>query len=1632
MTVATPLSPAESDSEIAALVETLRLTERRLEELTGGHVDSLIDSEGRTIVLQRAQNELRRSEAAKQTALLDSLPAHVALLDADGVIVSVNEAWRRFARENALQGPENGIGVNYIRVCERAQGTHANEAREVAAGIRAVLAGTAKNFSIEYPCHSPLEQRWYLLTVSPIGDDRSKGAVLMHVNVTARTQATAALKKLSQQIERREKLLNMTFSSISDFAYALDRQGRFLFANKPLLDMWGTTLEEAVGKTFLEVGYTADAAADLQRDLETVLATKGKVSGEIAHLNLAGHKSLYEYVFSPALAADGTVDFVVGCSRDFTARRQADDQVRTSQRHLRNLIDGLGPSMFVGLLTPEGILIEVNESPLAAVGLERADVLGRPFAETHWWSHSPHAQQQLREAIVRAAHGDASHYEVQTRGVGDETMDIDFSLQPLRDENGKVAFLIPSAIVITERKRTETLLRNSEAEFRTLAESVPQIVWVTTSDGRALYLNQHWIDYTGLTLEESLGQGWNVPFHPEEQRRAWVARRQAVATVSSYSFEARMRRADGEYRWWLVQGVPQPDATGNVSKWFGTCTDIHDLKLAELERSRSNRDLQRQRTELRVLFDLVPAMIWFKDTENNILRVNQRVADLAGLSVAQIEGKPSVEIYPQEAAAFYAADLEVMRSEKPKRIVETVQDGKGNELWVQTDKVPYRDDNGKVIGIVVMAQDITERKNDQDALRALNERLTNTLESITDGFFTVDRNWRITYVNGQAERMWDRPRDQLVGSVLWEALPGIVGTEFEHGYRRAMADDVPVKVEATVPPDSSWFLANAYPSEEGLTVSFRDTTVDRAARHQLLLLDASVSQLNDIVVITEAAPLDAPGPRILFVNDAFERSTGYSREDALGNSPRLLQGPLTSRVELDRIRVALSRFEHVHAELVNYNKAGQPYWIEIDIVPFGVEGEGYTHFVEVGRDITQRKVDQDALRELNNDLEVRVSSRTAELNLARNEADHANHAKSAFLASMSHEIRTPMNGVIGMMDVLNQTSLQDHQVEMVDLVRDSAYSLLGIIDNILDFSKIEAGKLEVDIGPVQLRHVVEKVSGMLDHLAIKSDVGLMVFVDPAIPSTILGDETRLRQVLLNLTGNAIKFSGGGGQRGEVSVRVLLAARESHFVTVDLIVADNGIGMDAETIGRLFTPFSQADVSTTRRYGGTGLGLVISQMLVRLMEGTIAVESAPEQGSTFTVRLRFAIPDVQGEEGHTEQLVTGLRCRIVGTDAELAGDLSAYLTPAGAVVERSLSLEAAAAEPNRTGKSLWIILPGADVPPIAELRAMAATPGGETAFLVLGRGKRRRTRVEAPDLLTIDADVLSRRTLFHALAVASGRANEDVPIAETDAASDAEVAPLRRDAQQQGRLILVAEDNETNRKVIMHQLQLIGFAAEVAVNGRDALVRWRSGDFSLLLTDLHMPEMDGYQLTAAIRAEEKDGSRAPIIALTANALRDEQKRCLDAGMNAYLTKPVRLPELKAVIEEWLAPALPAAASPTGNIAIRAAAAPVDLAVLRLLIGDDEGVISEVLKSFRESAERSSAEIKQGSSDRSMHAVVDAAHRLKSGARAIGALRLGEICADIEQKAPSLDAEALGTLLGGFDTELGAVYAHLDSR
>jgi two-component system sensor histidine kinase/response regulator len=763
--------------------------------------------------------------------------------------------------------------------------------------------------------------------------------------------------------------------------------------------------------------------------------------------------------------------------------------------------------------------------------------------------------------------------------------------------------------------------------------------------------------------------------------------------------------------------------------------------------------------------------------------------------------------------------------------------------------------------------------------------------------------------------------------------------------------------------------------------------------------------------------------RLLEVNDSSCAMLGYTREELL----RMSLADLDASPDASRIAIieGLKQPEAVRSERAQRRKDGRAILVEMSVNYLPHSGGRIFCFA---RDITDRKAAEDALMRLNEELEVRVSMRTEDLEEARKDAENANKAKASFLANMTHELRTPLNGVIGMLDVMKQTTLESHQVEMLDLAAESATSLLGIVDDILDFSKIEAGRLGIESLPFSLEEVVENTCAVLSPLAEKLNVELTLFTDPALPARVLGDAVRLKQVLLNLANNAVKFSSLKDRRSRVSVKAAVASQSAHETTLVFEVKDDGIGMEPETIAGLFRSFTQGDASITRRFGGTGLGLAICRNLAELMGGRIQVSSEPGKGSTFTLSVPFARPHESQSHPRGNE-VAGVSCLLISGSPERRHDFAAYLAAAGASVVEAKDLAAAAGQKGvqRTSPFVCVLDVETDLPDPETLRAVrAGADPHESGFVLIDRTRPRRTPPPSPEVVVIDSHLLKREAFLNAVACAAGRLKPSTQTTPAAIRRTPSRVPSRQEAIGARELILVAEDNDVNQKVILRQLGLLGYTADVAKDGAEALKLWQTGDYSLLFADLHMPAMDGYQLTSGIRLHEGAGQHAVIVALTADVIKGGAQQCRDAGLDDYLCKPARLSELKAMLEKWMPRNRTAAVLSSKGGAVES---PVDISVLEELVGRDPDVIHEFLRAFWLSTAKTATEIKEACLNREAAKVSDLAHKLKAPAKSVGALRLAQICSDMQKAASASNLDDLSRLLPLLEAEKARVEEYL---
>ena len=920
-------------------------------------------------------------------------------------------------------------------------------------------------------------------------------------------------------------------------------------------------------------------------------------------------------------------------------------------------------------------------------------------------------------------------------------------------------------------------------------------------------------------------------------------------------------------------------------------------------------------------------------------------------------------------------------------------------------------------------------------VREVENRLQAVVDTAVDAILVIDERGRIESANPAVEKLFGYPRDVLLGNNVNMLMPEpyqgehdgylaryrktgearIIGTGREAEGKRADGSKFPLDLSIScLELDSGLRFAGIIRDTSDRKQAERDLQEERDFTRAVLdSLSAHISVLDEKgeIVLTNKAWLD------------FAASNGLPREYAgLGanylqvvenaTGPDADEAPATTRL----LRQLLSGERNNFSLEYPCHSPEEERWFQMRASRF----MHHDRFVVVIShiNITERK-------------EAEV-----ELIKAREEAETANRAKSTFLATMSHEIRTPLNGIVGTIDLLAHTSMAQNQQGLVRTAHDSSLTLMGIIDDILDFSKIEAGRLELNPEPLTLEGVIESIAETLQPNAARKAVELLIYCDPKLPA-VMADPVRLRQIVYNLAGNAIKFSGDLQDRNG---RVVLSARLLHhddgLVDIRLEVRDNGIGMSQEVQQRLFRPFAQGEGTTTRRFGGTGLGLVICQRLVELMGGSIELQSEEGKGTQFSVNLSFTVAADAIEPIHSD--LDGVKVLLLAGDTETAGYLRGYLDHAGAKVVTADSDElidrfhALATAPG----DLVVVIDGRGNDPEADRvlgRLCESAPGGvELKFLLISRGKRRYPRTYKQEGMTLDLNAMRRTALLNAVAATAGRESPELADQQIPTAP---VAPqfTEKQARAAGRLVLVAEDNPTNRSVITQQLHMLSCAAEVAENGAQALERWRKGDYAMVLTDCHMPEMDGYELTRQIRQEEKEGNRIPIIAITADALKGAADQCFAAGMDGYLTKPMQLKHLREALEKWLPLSHEVTIDETPK---EVDAANWDEAVDPGVLGDLLGIkepapLADYYNEFIESSSETFEQIRAAHKGGELEEIGKLAHKMKSAARSVGAASLEACCIALEAAGKAKDGEAIHQQMPHFQTAFDQVRDWVDN-
>ena len=1419
-------------------------------------------------------------------------------------------------------------------------------------------------------------------------------------------------------LEERETTLEAITSSAQDAIIMVDPDGCVSFWNPAAERILGWTRAEALGRKPEELLAAAGGVVEARKaflDLRSIM--RGEALGETLELPVL-RKDRREVPIELSLSSvtlHGRAH-AVGILRDISERRQAQAQLDQAERRYHELLNNLTVGVYRNTSDDGGRFLEANPTLVTMFEAGTKEELLRHHVSELY--PDPAQRQKFVEKLTRL--GAVAGEELELRTLKGRLFWASISATMKRDEQGAVFF---DGVVedISQRRLAEESLQRERILLRTLIDHLPDAVYVKDDQGRKVLANLADVQNMGRQTEaEVLGKS-DFELFPKEVAAGFFADDQEVIRSGQpvQQREEYFLNAQGEQRWLLTSKLPLRNERGEIVGLVGIGRDITLRKRAE-------ESAQHERILLRTLIDNLPDGIFVKDAQGRKTLSNPAdVRQMGARSETEVLGKTDFDLYSKDIAArFWADDQAVLLSAQPVlNREEYYYNAQGEQCWLLTSKLPFRNERGQVVGLLGIAHDITLRKRAEEAAQRERILLRTLIDHLPDAVYVKDRACRKTVANRADLHNIGRPTEaDVLGKTDFDLFPQETAARFYADDQTVIRTGQPVLHREEFFYDAKgeqrWLLTSKIPLRDerneiiGLVGVGHDITQRKRAEERLRLLSRTIEQCPASILITD------PRGCIEYANPKFTEVTGYTLEEVRGQTPRFLKGGMTSPEEYAQLWRTIAAGHEWTGVFCNRRKDGSLFWEAASISPVTDPYGRTTHYVAVKEDITILK------------------RATEELRVAKEAAEAANRAKSEFLANMSHEIRTPMNGVIGMTGLLLDTPLRPEQREYAETIRASGETLLTLINDVLDFSKIEAGQLELEVLDFDLREVVEDTSEILALRAQQKHLEFICLIEPQVPMLLQGDPGRVRQILLNLAGNAIKFT----PRGEVSIHVTLESETETQATLRFEITDTGIGIPADKLNRLFTAFSQVDASTTRRYGGTGLGLSISKRLVAIMGGSIGVESQPGQGSKFWFKLTFEIPSAEArlswraandlvgrrilvvDDNATNRRLITLLLKAWGCEFEEAAEGGAALDRLSAAVAGQRPFDLALLDmhmPGMDGEELGRRIKGDST--LASLPLVMLT-----SLCERGEAARLKEAGFAGHL----TKPLRQSQLYHCICVALGR---QTALPECALSAPPEAPALGEGPRRKFR-ILLAEDNITNQRLALVLLEKMGYRADAVANGREALHSLCQIPYDLVLMDCQMPEMDGYEAARAIRdPQSKVLARGlPIIALTACAMQGDREVCLQAGMNDYLTKPMRPKELAEVLERWLGTSSsasePASEAPAPADPISSGV--FDESVLLASLMGDSSMAGGICESFIREATRQITGLQEAVNTGDAVGVAQRAHSLKGSSANLGAPLLRATAAELERLAREGQMAQAGLLLSELRERFAQVRAALE--
>ncbi|MBS1994885.1 MAG: PAS domain S-box protein [Cyanobacteria bacterium SZAS LIN-2] len=1103
--------------------------------------------------------------------------------------------------------------------------------------------------------------------------------------------------------------------------------------------------------------------------------------------------------------------------------------------------------------------------------------------------------------------------------------------------------------VVFERRIAQEMLMAQRAHEQTILDAIPSLVFYKDRNNSILRVNQATADLHGKTPSEMVGMSC-FDLYPGEAVKYFQDDLQVMNSgIAKLGIVEPLITPDGQKNWVVTDKIPYRDEHGEIQGVLCFCSDITQLKRVEEELKIAHAELEnkvaertKELNEANIFFTLSRDLFCIASPEGYFKRVNFAWVDRLGYSEEELISRPFISFVHHEDREKTLQQMGSLSDGMPVTNFENRYVCKdGSTIWLLWSATP----NTARDFIYACAYDITDRKATEADLLDISTALQNAVEGIAK----VDINHCFLSVNQSYAQLHGVDAEAIIERSILEYVYSDDLPKFRRCFEEMLRNNKS-EVELLGRTSSGALfheqvtlvkVLDVHGDYSGYYVFNKDITARKVAEATLQQSEARYSQLASHVPggIYQYLHRRDGSYAFPYVSPGCEGILRMTPEQIMAE-PHLVFEMVH---EEDSARMAKS-IQLSYETLSGFEFEGRINtkeglrWIRAVSSPELLDN-GDVIFNGLLTDVTDQKLAETEIKKLNADLSERVENLasvnkelellTRKLEIAFDAALEASKLKSEFVANISHEIRTPISAVIGMSELLLDTSLTDEQKQFTNMVRDSAQSLLTIINDILDFSKVEAGRLDLDIVSFEILSLVEDSAELLAPTARKNSLNLLTLVDPNLPATVMGDPVRIRQILINLISNAVKFT----REGEVFVNVEQLEDEEDVVTLRFTVRDTGIGISEEARKRLFSPFVQADGSTTRKYGGTGLGLSISKLLAEMMEGELDFVSEEGIGSSFWFTApMIKIPPPEG----SSLSVAASQTQTVLLDSPEPPAAVTVLTASNTVeliLKRYLGcmsltpvvvaeVEQLSISRDRQhfliidSDSVGSVVAGVYRPypqALQVIRELSALPN--VTILFLGVKEDVVSHFVAPEHKDRHLLLLKPFHLAELVSICAKLALHSAPFVREQATSGAyRIAGDRRTGEKSqpavkvydaGPQVLIAEDNNVMQEVALRQLQKLGLTVTVVSNGVAAVDAVRTGQYALVFMDCQMPEMDGYEATLCIRKEEAArGGHIPIIAMTASAMKGDRENCIAAGMDDYLSKPVNQEQLALLLEKWL--------------------------------------------------------------------------------------------------------------------------------